>query len=207
MDKSDYFGLISATLAAFSVLIPFIITWIERRGRLHRSMHLIDLIKAQDELREIRETRQNNAPAVVMRKVDSLLDDIDTELTKTSGFKFSIEPFLVVISAEVFILLSAIFLRFSERIDEIMSSESWVSGVTFFEGIFQYRSTRLMLLMLCISLAVFITTRAGRAIEKKVNKALLYNVIMWFSFHVAFVALAFLGALVLYLLDESLPFF
>ena len=205
--KEDVFGLIGAVLAAFSVLIPFVISWVERRSRLNRSMYLIKLLKAHDDLKEIRIEKKNEAPTAVLDKVDSLINAIDAELAGASRLKLTMEPFLFIVAAEVALLLGVIFLGLSDQIDLIMSKESWESGVTFLEGIFKYRSTRLLLLISCIGLAVFIATLASKYIREKLDSAWLYNAIMWASCHVAFVVLALFGATVLYVLDDIISLF
>jgi hypothetical protein len=205
MSANDWFGLISTLLAVVSVFVPFIINWIEKKSKLQQSIYFMELIKAKNQLIEIKEEqdRRESSP-ILNKKLDSLLNNINDEINKNSE-KHSINYFIFFVFIEAILFLSAFFFKISSWITRILNGKSYETGIYFLEGIFKSQESRLILMAIFISISIYLTTIFSKKIFEVLKNNLLINFVLLIIFNIVFLIITTIGAIILMKLDPIIP--
>lgn len=198
--SSETIDLIRALAAPLAVLVPLLVFWIQKRDRLQKAKHFIEMLKAHDDLKAVQEKhRSDPLPDNVAAQVRHLIAEMEIEISRSSE-KLSVSPFIVIVAAGT-LLISLVFTQLSDYINKLFLGKSYESGMLFLEGIFQSSTSRFLLLMVYVSVSLFITMKMVKPVTGKLATAFKRNLAMLLVFNVIFVAVTILVSLVLILLD------
>ena len=206
MDSTqETIDMIKAVGPFLAVLAPLIVIWIQKRDKLQKTKYFIDLVKSWEELKKIKvELESENAPPMVLEKVNSLLEEIDGEINNTSD-RSNITVFMSFVFLES-VIISILFTSWSDYFNKIFVGSSVDSGLLFLEGIFRSTTARFALLMVIVSMSIFLTIISTKKLAKNIQKTYTRNLALLATFNAILVAVTVLISLVLTLLDPIIPY-
>ncbi len=193
--------LLRSVATALAVFVPLVVFWLQKKDKLQKTKYFIELMRAHDDLTALRARPQADE---LNEKIDHLLHEVDEEI-HYSFDPFGLHFFMLIVFVEVTVLATLVS-QGSEYINLIFSGPSYESGLYFLEGIFQSTTSRLILLMITVSLSVFITIQTTKKWREKFTRALKRNLVLLAVFHVILVLVIIVLSLVLSLLDPIIPF-
>ena len=167
--KSNTGELLLTFFTLIAAGVPFLISWLEKRDKLKRTVYLIELIKTKEELIKIIDNQKaSQNSAILQQKLENNLEEIEKEIYKSKK-KFSLFGFLTIISIEI-----PIIFYFS-------ASHFFNKGIG--EGIFNKEIYQNILFLILLALSFIITLRIANVIRKKIKNKILYNVFVILVFN------------------------
>ena len=167
--KSNTGELLLTFFTLIAAGVPFLISWLEKRDKLKRTVYLIELIKTKDELIKIIDNQKaSQNSAILQQKLENNLEEIEKEIYKSKK-KFSLFGFLTIISIEIPIIFY------------FYASKFFKKGIG--EGIFNKEIYQNILFLILLSLSFIITIRLANLIRKKIKNKILYNIFVILVFN------------------------
>jgi hypothetical protein len=206
MDSTqETIDFIKAVGPFLAVLAPLIVIWIQKRDKLQKTKYFIDLVNSWEELKKIKaELELENAPPMVLEKVNSLLVEIDGEINNTSD-RSNITVFMYFVFLES-VIISILFTSWSDYFNKVFVGSSYDSGLLFLEGIFRSTTARFALLMVIVSLSIFLTIISTKKLVKNIQKTYTRNLTLLATFNAVLIAVTVLISLILALFDPIIPY-
>lgn len=165
-----------------SCFIPLIISRIEKRDKLKKTIYLIELIKTKDELINlINRYDENKSSPILFNKLNNNLEEINQEIYKSKK-RFRINGFFTFISLEILILFY-IMSRF------IIGK----SKLGFLEGFLKSELSNVLLLFLIFAFSFFVTFKFINTLKNKIKNPIIFNftIIIFYNL-ILFLTLSFI---------------
>ncbi len=197
-ESLEFFRAIGTALAVF---VPLIVFWLQKKDKLHKTKHFIELMKAHEELSHLRSRPQSDE---LNEKIDRLLKEVDEEI-HYSFDRFGLRFFFGMVFIEM-IFVATLLSQWSDYINKIFSGPSYESGLYFLEGIFQSTTARLILFMLLVSISVFFTIQSTMKWVSSMNHASKRNLLLLGVFHLFLIVIIVVVSIILSLLDPIIPY-
>ena len=160
--------ILVAVLTVIAVFVPFIISRMEKRDKLKKTIYLIELIKTKDELISLIEKHKGSP--ILLNKLNINLQEIEQDILLVKK-RFRLGGFVTLISLEILVL----FYAFSN----VILADAKQSGLLFFEGIFASEVSKVILLFSLFSASFFITFKVSQLIKQKIQNPLLTNLLVF----------------------------
>ena len=174
--------IVVALLTLIAVFIPLIISRIEKRDKLKKTIYLIELIKTKDELINlINRYDENKSSPILFNKLNNNLEEINQEIYKSKK-RFRIIGFFTFISLEILILFY-IMSRF------IIGK----SKLGFLEGFLKSELSNVLLLFLIFAFSFFVTFKFINTLKNKIKNPIIFNftIIIFYNL-ILFLTLSFI---------------
>ncbi len=156
--------IVVALLTLMAVFIPLIISRIEKRDKLRKTIYLIELIKTKDELINlINKYDENKSSPILFNKLNNNLEEINQEIYKSKK-RFRIIGFFTFISLEILILFY-VMSRF------IIGK----SKLPFLEGILKSELSNVILLFSIFAFSFFVTFKFITFFKSKIKNSIIFN--------------------------------
>ena len=156
--------IVVALLTLIAVFIPLIISRIEKRDKLRKTIYLIELIKTKDELINlINKYDENKSSPILFNKLNNNLEEINQEIYKSKK-RFRIIGFFTFISLEILILFY-VMSRF------IIGK----SKLPFLEGILKSELSNVILLFSIFAFSFFVTFKFITFFKSKIKNSIIFN--------------------------------
>lgn len=160
----ELIDIVVAVLTLVAVFIPLIISRIEKRDKLKKTIYLIELIKTKDELINlINRYDENNSSPILFNKLNNNLEEINQEIYKSKK-RFRIIGFFTFISLEILILFY-VMSRF------IIGK----SRLQFLEGVLKSELSNVILLFLIFAFSFFVTFKFITFFKSKIKNSIIFN--------------------------------
>ena len=192
---------------ALGLLVPFLIRWIENRSRLRQAQHLLQVIKTRDEIEKLLAEAEKEAILLPEKEEEQLRfyrHALETEIRGIDVLKIRLYP--ILISLEIIFFASAVFSGFLGIFQQLIYAQG-NETLPFLEGIFSNPGMRLVLLLLCLLAALYLTYLSSMKLSMKPGKTIAREIRIFLVFNGFFFGLLFLLGLMLYLFDLLLPWF
>jgi len=191
--------VIVALLTIIAVFVPFIMSRLEKRDKLKKTIYLIELIKTKDELISlIKRHEENKGSPILLNKLNNNLNEIDQEIF-TSKKRFILSGFLTFISLEILVLFYIM--------SNIILGSAKESGLFFFEGILGSELSRIILLFSLFSLSFFITFKLAPLIKRKIKNSTIFNLTVVIIYNLVFFIIGTISYLFLKYSDMYSPLY
>ncbi len=156
--------IVVALLTLMAVFIPLIISRIEKRDKLRKTIYLIELIKTKDELINlINKYDENKSSPILFNKLNNNLEEINQEIYKSKK-RFRIIGFFTFISLEILILFY-VMSRF------IIGK----SKLPFLEGVLKSELSNVILLFSIFAFSFFVTFKFITFFKSKIKNSIIFN--------------------------------
>ena len=178
----ELIDILVALLTLIAVFIPLIISRIEKRDKLKKTIYLIELIKTKDELINlINRYDENKSSPILFNKLNNNLEEINQEIYKSKK-RFRIIGFFTFISLEILILFY-IMSRF------IIGK----SKLGFLEGFLKSELSNVLLLFLIFAFSFFVTFKFINTLKNKIKNPIIFNftIIIFYNL-ILFLTLSFI---------------
>ena len=178
----ELIDIVVALLTLIAVFIPLIISRIEKRDKLKKTIYLIELIKTKDELINlINRYDENKSSPILFNKLNNNLEEINQEIYKSKK-RFRINGFFTFISLEILILFY-IMSRF------IIGK----SKLGFLEGFLKSELSNVLLLFLIFAFSFFVTFKFINTLKNKIKNPIIFNftIIIFYNL-ILFLTLSFI---------------
>jgi hypothetical protein len=178
----ELIDIVVALLTLIAVFIPLIISRIEKRDKLKKTIYLIELIKTKDELINlINRYDENKSSPILFNKLNNNLEEINQEIYKSKK-RFRIIGFFTFISLEILILFY-IMSRF------IIGK----SKLGFLEGFLKSELSNVLLLFLIFAFSFFVTFKFINTLKSKIKNPIIFNftIIIFYNL-ILFLTLSFI---------------
>jgi|TARA_B110000977_G_C10803427_1_gene387257 hypothetical protein len=178
----ELIDIVVALLTLIAVFIPLIISRIEKRDKLKKTIYLIELIKTKDELINlINRYDENKSSPILFNKLNNNLEEINQEIYKSKK-RFRIIGFFTFISLEILILFY-IMSRF------IIGK----SKLGFLEGFLKSELSNVLLLFLIFAFSFFVTFKFINTLKNKIKNPIIFNftIIIFYNL-ILFLTLSFI---------------
>ena len=178
----ELIDIVVALLTLIAVFIPLIISRIDKRDKLKKTIYLIELIKTKDELINlINRYDENKSSPILFNKLNNNLEEINQEIYKSKK-RFRIIGFFTFISLEILILFY-IMSRF------IIGK----SKLGFLEGFLKSELSNVLLLFLIFAFSFFVTFKFINTLKNKIKNPIIFNftIIIFYNL-ILFLTLSFI---------------
>ena len=156
--------IVVALLTLIAVFIPLIISRIEKRDKLRKTIYLMELIKTKDELINlINRYDENKSSPILFNKLNNNLEEINQEIYKSKK-RFRIIGFFTFISLEILILFY-VMSRF------IIGK----SKLPFLEGVLKSELSNVILLFSIFAFSFFVTFKFITFFKSKIKNLIIFN--------------------------------
>lgn len=204
---SDYANIISALVAALSLLAPVLYTWLSHRARVGNAEHYVEALKLDAELKALLVKHPAKQDPLINARLKSMIIELDADIKKQSRIQLSLRPLNVFLFFEILIVMSLWLSGSSQWLITFFEARSNESGIGFFEGVLQAPEMRLMIIILNVLTAAFINRYAIKRLQSKFTSAITLNIAAIAIFHCIMLGMLTLTYLLLSTLDIYLSVF
>lgn len=204
---SYYADIISAILAAASMLIPVIYTRMKQRVNLDNYQHYIASLNTRKQLQDLLNNCNKRHDPHVFEKLTESLENIENDILAASYSTISVRPFYIVLFIEVLILVVIWTSGSSAVLNTVFEGNSQESGIGFFEGVFQTPAMRWLVTILNVIAAAALTNLVVKRVIHLFENKYLVNLIGILIFHVVIVVLGFATYYLLSWVDDYFSWF
>ncbi|TBR41749.1 hypothetical protein CBF23_009065 [Marinomonas agarivorans] len=204
---SDYANIISALVAALSLLAPVLYTWLSQRARLGNTEDYVESLKLNSELKTLLTKYTAKQDPLVHARLKSMIEELEVDIKKRSRTQLSLKPFNIILFFEILIMMSLWLSGSSQSLTTFFEARSSESGIGFFEGVLQAPEMRLMIIILNVLSAAFINRHFIRKLQPRFVSSFSFNAMAVVIFHIVMVAVLGFTYLLLSTLDNYLSVF
>lgn len=204
---SDYANIISALVAALSLLAPVLYTWLSQRARLGNTEHYVESLKLNAELKSLIAKHTAKQDPLVHARLKSMIEELEADIKKRSRTQLSLRPFNVFLFFEILILMSLWLSGSSQWLTTFFEARSNESGIGFFEGVLQAPEMRLMIIVLNLLSAAFINRSIIKKLQPRFISEISLNAAAIVVFHAVMTGMLAFTYLLLSTLDNYLTVF
>lgn len=204
---SDYANIISALVAALSLLAPVLYTWLSQRARLGNAEDYVESLKLNAELKALLAKHTAKQDPLVNARLKSMIEELEADIKKRSRVQLSLRPFNVILFFEILIVMSLWLSGSSQSLTTFFEARSNESGIGFFEGVLQAPEMRLMIIILNVLSAAFINRHIIKKLQPRFFSGFSFNAAAVVIFHIVMVTVLAFTYLLLSTLDNYLTVF
>lgn len=203
----DYANIISALVAALSLLAPVIYAWISQRARLGNAEDYIESLKLKADLKEQLSKYSAQKDPLINARLKSMIEDLDRDIEKRSRTQVTLRPLNIALFFEILILMTLWLSGSSQWLTTFFEARSHESGIGFFEGVLQAPEMRLMIIILNVLSAAFINRYIAKRLQPRMRSTLALNLSAIVTFHIVMVGVLGFTFILLSTLDIYLSLF
>ena len=185
--------ILVAVLTVIAVFVPFIISRMEKRDKLKKTIYLIELIKTKDELISLIEKHKDSP--ILLNKLNINLQEIEEDILSVKK-RFRLGGFVTLISLEILVLFYGL--------SNLILDSAKQSGLLFFEGILESELSRVSLVFSIFLVSFFITFKVSQLIKHKIEHPFMFNLLVFVIYNLVLLILGATTKLFLSYTDKYL---
>ena len=185
--------ILVAVLTVIAVFVPFIISRMEKRDKLKKTIYLIELIKTKDELISLIEKHKDSP--ILLNKLNINLQEIEEDILSVKK-RFRLGGFVTLISLEILVLFYTL--------SNLILTSAKQSRLLFFEGILESELSRVSLVFSIFLVSFFITFKVSQLIKHKIEHTLMFNLLVFVIYNLVLLILGATTKLFLSYTDKYL---
>ena len=185
--------ILVAVLTVIAVFVPFIISRMEKRDKLKKTIYLIELIKTKDELISLIEKHKDSP--ILLNKLNINLQEIEEDILSVKK-RFRLGGFVTLISLEILVLFYTL--------SNLILTSAKQSRLLFFEGILESELSRVSLVFSIFLVSFFITFKVSQLIKHKIEHPFMFNLLVFVIYNLVLLILGATTKLFLSYTDKYL---
>lgn len=185
--------ILVAVLTVIAVFVPFIISRMEKRDKLKKTIYLIELIKTKDELISLIEKHKDSP--ILLNKLNINLQEIEEDILSVKK-RFRLGGFVTLISLEILVLFYTL--------SNLILTSAKQSRLLFFEGILESELSRVSLVFSIFLVSFFITFKVSQLIKHKIEHTLMFNLLVFVIYNLVLLIVGATTTLLLSYTDKYL---
>ena len=185
--------ILVAVLTVIAVFVPFIISRMEKRDKLKKTIYLIELIKTKDELISLIEKHKDSP--ILLNKLNINLQELEEDILSVKK-RFRLGGFVTLISLEILVLFYTL--------SNLILTSAKQSRLLFFEGILESELSRVSLVFSIFLVSFFITFKVSQLIKHKIEHTLMFNLLVFVIYNLVLLIVGATTTLLLSYTDKYL---
>lgn len=184
--------------------LPLVLNWLRSKENPSRYLTMIEQLKQVNTA--IEEHQNSKSPDPVLDRLLLLQSNLEEEIRPPEKTDKNLKDWVLfryLVAIEGFIVIGSFFSF--EKVKKIVNSESYESGIHFFEGIFKYPLVRVGLIVFLFSSALYATYKIKPLLSDHIGHSSLGGILLLGIFNSIFVVIAISVFGLLFLLDPISP--